>query len=365
MQNTEQPVPTTVSLASRFDLGIVVDRDLFLKLDQIEGRPADAVLDQIEQSLPPFSRILARVNKQMWRRSLELAKTSLTHAKALFEDLSQRLDEATSKLRNIPRVNPLWMFFNGTVALIAVLCDIGLTCFVLPSILNIPARSALGIAVGCTPLVATLVIKELLERIQDTLAGYRSRPEGSWANRIATAVEHLFWAGFLAVNVVMLVKLAMGRLEAEKLLKALLDLTGTQRVPELDQAVVGSLLLWVGLVAVFDSALVIQKLMKQVHQRRDRREAEKQVISLRQELETVRKELLRAEAHAACEQAEWEEHQQRMAEIEEVVQQRDRVTLAEIRSREQAPEPEPVLAQVINRMLAPPAASGGTPQRVN
>jgi hypothetical protein len=67
------------------------------------------------------------------------------------------------------------------VAPLAVGAEVAMTLFVLPGLLNIPPKSPLGVAVACTPLVATEAVKHALDWLFAAAASGRSRIESGRA----------------------------------------------------------------------------------------------------------------------------------------------------------------------------------------
>lgn len=343
--------PKAIPELLRLHLQMLGDTRLFPDLDQVQGRPDDATLDQMDQAAGYMSRIIASTSRVYWRRELSAACARARQARFEYEDVRDRLTGALQRFARTQFPNRWLLALSLAVSLVAIGGDIGLTWLVLPTLLNIPPRSPLGFSLGCTPLIATAVLKHLFDRMFEAIEFYCAKPEGSWARRTAGIVDLLFHAALLSLNVVMLVKLGLGREEAAKILQSLVDLVSDAPVPPIDRGLVGSLVIWVGLVGVLDSALVVGKLIKQLHEMAQRRSAKREVTNLRKEAGERHRELGEAEAKEGCLREEWQEHPDREREIGDAMHSRARAKLAEIRGRSRGRRP--TLREIVASALVP------------
>lgn len=309
---------------------LAIDQEFFLPLDQMStsrGRPANDVIAQLRIALTAACAVMARSSKWLWFQSLGSAKSSLTQAEFRFKLYQDQLSDASAVLQRIPNVNLLMLFVCALAAPIAVSAEIGTTFFVLPSLLNIPSNTWLGVAVGCTPLVATVAVKLAFDWLFHAIAVGRSNAAGSWPHKLAIVLDSSLYMGVLVANILMAADLAMGREEAFRIINALSDPTATLVV---DQQVIHKLLLSVGIVAMIDSALALGKLARLCEEFRQRYKAKREVIVLRTKVEAAHKEVAEATAHQAGEQYQWDEREEKAAELKEAHQQKYLVKIAEL-----------------------------------
>jgi hypothetical protein len=162
------------------------------------------------------------------------------------------------------------------------------------------------------------------------------------------ALDCILHMGLLGLNLGMLAWLVFGREEALLIMRALLDSTAS--IPEPNHGLIHNLLLWVGVVAVLDSAFVLGKLTRAVHDCGLRRRARQELSVLRQQVNAAQKSLVSAKTAEDIARHLWDTRDLVLPAIEDAFRQKFAGKIAEIEARE---VPQPTPEQWITRLLAP------------
>ena len=323
----------------------------FIDLDQVKGRPDDETLRQMEKNVAVKAAIQRSLNTKRWYAALIRAKGQCAILRFARDAAQNRLSGAKDALKRTEEVHYPLLILMAASVVVALFVEVGLTWSVLPAFLNIPAYSVLGFAMGGLTLVLTVALEQALDPALRSLEGGLKEPTSASSRLVKQYVAGGIIASIVILNAIVLIKLGLAREEAARLLQLLSDMAvGT--VPKSDSDVSTSMVVWVGVVTVLDSALVIRQLMRALQNCFSRLVAQFSVLKNGRDLMSSQRALTLAEIKETSETQWFDSVEQHSRDLSEATESRDRALLEEIRRR-RWPEPKASLAAVVNEILVP------------
>jgi len=323
-------------------------------LDEVQGRPVDPVLTEMEKNVHAKAKMLASLNRLRWLKDVSQSATATRVAKSLLASAQDRLTLLRDQVAKSVRPSLPVLGLVAVAVLIGISVELGLCATVLPALLGIRPDSILGILMGGLTLLLTVALEQLLDPQIRTLEGCLRERAGGRRQLAAQCICAVSAAAFGALNIFALYEIAMAREEAAKLIQALLDVSRTD-LPQFNPSVVAMTVIWVGIATVVDCSLLLRILLHGL----DTVFLRCRVARAEAAVARLHSEVLAAESKERIKRAWHDEADRHEVDLTSVSVSTDLAKLEEIRARHTTP-PKMDLAAVVDDILSPHRSAGAS-----